>query len=236
MRSGLTEIVLVLDRSGSMEAIKNDAEGGMRVFVEGQRKAPGEARLTFYRFDTEIERVIEDRNIRFVEDRELKLEPRGGTALLDTMGRAINEVGRRLSNRHEDERPEHVIFVTVTDGEENSSHEFSGDKIKEMIKRQRDQYKWEFIFIGCTEGSIQMAQSLGYYSGQTLWNQPTGKSYLATYAVMTSNVAAMRSTGDRDSLNFTAEQRDSVRTDSSDDSVVQTTTGKPTVVSHVPGR
>lgn len=231
MRKGLTEIVLVLDRSGSMESIRRDAEGGMKAFVDGQRTAPGEARLTFYRFDDTIERVFEDRDIRWVEDRELRLEPRGSTALLDAIGRAINEVGARLANRREEDRPEHVIFVTVTDGQENASKEFVATKgdipvyrhnqmapwligapdsrpaIFDMIKRQESEYSWKFIFIGSTKESVEMASRLGYHPSLTLANRPTGGSYRQTYAIMTSNVKGIRSGLGAQALNFTAQQR-----------------------------
>lgn len=239
MRKGLTEIVLVLDRSGSMHAIKEDAEGGLRAFVETQRKAPGEARLTFYRFDDIIELVFEDHDIRWVENSQLRLEPRGSTALLDAMGRAIDEVGARLASRREEDRPEHVIFVTVTDGEENASRQFvatEGDKtfyrdynfhplygqlqvqwkptskraIFDMIKTQREQYNWQFIFIGCTQESLKMAESLGYNPNLVLNNSFSGRSYAATYQAMGQNLTSMRSGGGAQSLSFTAQQRSDV--------------------------
>lgn len=232
MRKGLTEIVLVLDRSGSMQSIKGDAEGGMRAFVHGQRNVSGEARLTFYRFDDTIERVFEARDIRFVEDADLRLEPRGGTALLDAIGRAINEVGARLANLREEDRPEHVIVVTVTDGEENASREFIARRtellyptqysqarpwsmpnfdtrpaIFDMIKTQENTYNWKFIFIGSTKDSIAMAARMGYNPGLTLSNLPTGRSYGVTYAAVMNNVSNLRNGLGGQSLNFTGPQR-----------------------------
>lgn len=239
MRKGLTEIVLVLDRSGSMESIKRDAQGGMRAFVDEQRKAPGEAKLTYYRFDDTVERVFEDRDIRWVEDYELKLEPRGSTALLDAIGRAINEVGTRLASLREEDRPEHVVFVTVTDGGENASKEFVARKddvptyrhfekpwlvgapdprpaIFDMIKRQESVYNWKFIFIGSSQDSILMASKLGYNPNLTLSNRATGQSYGATYAALASNVGHLRSGMGAQSLNFSAAQRSSVLEDEND--------------------
>lgn len=239
MRKGLTEIVLVLDRSGSMESIKRDAQGGMRAFVDEQRKAPGEGRLTFYRFDDTIERVFEDRDIRWIEDYELKLDPRGSTALLDAIGRAINEVGARLANRREEDRPEHVVFVTVTDGQENASKEFVATKddvptyrhdqkpwlvgapdprpaIFDMIKKQESVYSWKFIFIGSTQESVLMASKLGYNPALTLSNRATGQSYGATYAALSSNVGALRKGMGAQSLNFSSVQRSAVLEDDDD--------------------
>jgi Mg-chelatase subunit ChlD len=235
MRKGLTEIVLVLDRSGSMQSIKHDAEGGLRSFVSLQRNAPGEARLTFYRFDDTTELVFEDRDIRWIKDDELRLDPRASTALLDAMGRAIKEVGARLASRREEDRPEHVVFLTVTDGEENSSKEYpmfgagfrasygsslyyttKGDgpeRIAAMIKEQREKYNWQFVFIGCTEEALKMARDLGYTPGLTLSNAATGQSYGHTYSVMASNITAMRSGGGIESLSFTDSQRAQVLDD-----------------------
>lgn len=216
MRKGLTEIVLVLDRSGSMSAIKEDAEGGLRTFIDGQRKAPGDARLTFYRFDFTGERVFENRDLKQVADYELRLEPRGSTALVDTMVTAIDEVGRRLSSLPESERPENVVFVTITDGQENSSRMFNDADLKRRIETQRGQYKWNFIFIGCDESSIQGAVNLwGYDPHLTLQNKATGKSYHQTYAVLTANMGNLRSGMGAQSLNFTAEQRAQVNDDDS---------------------
>jgi hypothetical protein len=234
MRKGLTEIVLVLDRSGSMQSIRHDAEGGLQAFVRDQRKAPGEAHLTFYRFDDTVERVLEDVNLQFVQDVQLKLEPRGSTALFDALARAINEVGERLSRRSEAERPEHVVVLAVTDGEENASKEYprwhssflnsaygqwlglgsdGASRIAAMIKRQREQYNWQFVFIGSTEESIKTAQDLGYGYSVTLANSPTGSSYRTSYNIMSSNVTAMRSGGGAQSLNFTEEQRAKAKDD-----------------------
>jgi len=256
MRKGLTEIVLVLDRSGSMESIKSDAQVGMRAFVDEQRKAPGEGRLTFYRFDDIIERVFEDRDIRWIEDYELKLEPRGSTALLDAIGRAINEVGARLANRREEDRPEHVVFVTVTDGHENASKEFVAKKndapayrhdlkmapwiipdyrsdsrpaIFDMINKQESVYSWKFIFIGSTQESVLMASKLGYSPALTLSNLATGQSYTTTYAVLSSNVGSLRKGMGVQSLNFDSVQRAKVLEDDDKTNTPPTTSSGGTV-------
>lgn len=255
MRKGLTEIVLVLDRSGSMESIKHDAEGGLRRFVADQKLVAGEARLTFYRFDNTTERVFEARSLREVTDYDLRLEPRGATALLDAIGHAINEVGARLRNTAESNRPEHVVVLVVTDGEENASTEFPtrgsvqykmydygsgwpytqhqqwgtsytvpGDgpaRIAAMIKTQREQFNWQFIFIGCTEDALKMAQSIGISYGSTLGNLATGQSYVHTYSALSNNMATYRTSGDAKDLSFTAQQRQDVIEDNS-----QTSSGK----------
>src|SRR3954454_24245157 len=135
MKSDLTDITLVVDRSGSMEQIRDDAEGGVNTFIADQSKEPGEALLTLVQFDTEYEFL--HKGVPISQAPKYKLVPRGGTALLDAVGRAINETGERLSKMAEQDRPGLVIFVVMTDGEENSSKEFSKSQIKEMIEVNR---------------------------------------------------------------------------------------------------
>src|SRR5512143_3257316 len=159
MKKDLTEIVLVLDRSGSMSTTQSDAEGGLKTFMDEQRKVAGECRVTFCRFDHEIDLVFENKPLASVEDAELRLHPRGMTCLLDAMGYAINRVGERLSKTPEAERPGRVIVVTITDGQENSSREFTIRQLFDVIKLQRETYKWDFVFIGADEAAIKMATS-----------------------------------------------------------------------------
>ena len=161
MKKGLSEIVLVLDRSGSMESTKKDAEGGLREFIAKQKLVPGECNVTFYRFDNEIERVLDAVPIRSIEPQELALEPRGSTALLDAMAQAIDHVGERLSRTPEYNRPEKVYFVTITDGEENCSRNNTKNQVFDRITLQRDKYQWEFIYIGANQDAIATAAQIG---------------------------------------------------------------------------
>lgn len=130
-----TEIVVVLDRSGSMACIANDTTGGFNAFVKEQREAPGEAFLTLAQFDNQYDIVHKQVPIEEVPD--LSFHPRGGTALLDAIGRTINETKTRLASQ----RPgaDAVVFVVITDGEENSSREFKKDQIKSMIEERENQ-------------------------------------------------------------------------------------------------
>ena len=159
MRSDLTDITLVVDRSGSMQKIREDAEGGVNTFIQEQAKHPGEALLTLVQFDTEYEFVHRGMPIKQVPP--YTLVPRGNTALLDAVGRAINETGERLAKMAEDVRPGLVVFVITTDGLENSSKEFSKAQIKEMIVRQQSAYKWQFIFLGANQDAFAEAGAMG---------------------------------------------------------------------------
>ena len=135
----LTEIVFVLDRSGSMKPLEEDTIGGFTEFIEKQRKIEGEAYITTVQFDTSYQVLHE--HVALDEVKPLTKDDysaRGGTALLDAVGRTIDNLGVRLSNTPEEERPEHVIFVITTDGEENSSMSYSLQKVREMIAHQQE--------------------------------------------------------------------------------------------------
>lgn len=159
MRSDLTDVTLVIDRSGSMQQVRGDAEGGVNAFIKEQAKQPGEALLTLVQFDTEYEFVHKAVPMKQVTD--YVLEPRGMTALLDAVGKAINETGERLAKMAEADRPGLVIFVIVTDGHENSSKEFTKAQIKEMIERQQSIYKWQFTFLAANQDAFAEAGGLG---------------------------------------------------------------------------
>ena len=155
----LTEIILVVDRSGSMSTIAADMRGGFDSFIKDQRKLPGSCRVTLTRFDSEYEVVYE--NMALSDVPPLELVPRGTTALLDAVGRTIDTVGARLSKTPESKRPSKVLFVVVTDGHENASHEYTHARIREMIKHQREKYSWEFVFLGASEDAFDVAMSMG---------------------------------------------------------------------------
>ena len=159
MRNDLTDVTVVLDRSGSMQSCRDDAEGGLNTFIEEQKKQPGETLFTLVQFDTEYEFVHKGKPIRDVGPCELV--PRGMTALLDAVGRAIAETGERLAAMPEPDRPGLVVFVIVTDGQENSSKEYTKPQIKEMIERQQNDYKWQFTFLGANQDAFAEAHGIG---------------------------------------------------------------------------
>lgn len=159
MRQDLTDITLVIDRSGSMEAIREDAEGGINAFLRDQAQTGNSANLTIVQFDTEYEFVC--RGIPIQSAPPYKLVPRGTTALLDAVGRAINETGERLAKTPEADRPGLVTFVVMTDGQENSSREFSKAQIREMIEHQQQKYGWQFTFLGANQDAFAEAGGMG---------------------------------------------------------------------------
>lgn len=155
----LTHLYFLLDRSGSMESIKDDTEGGFNAFIAEQRAQPGECRVTLAQFDNEYEEVYRDRPIGDVP--RLELRPRGMTALLDSIGRLVSEAGARLAAMPEDERPGVVIVGIMTDGHENASRELTHAAVKAMIERQTRDYGWQFLYMGADQDAIEVGASIG---------------------------------------------------------------------------
>ena len=152
------ELVCIIDRSGSMEAIRSDVIGGFNTFIESQRQVPGTASVTLVLFDNQYEVAYQNVDLKSVENLTDKtFVPRGTTALLDAVGRTINEVGARLAKTDEHDRPEKVMVCILTDGMENASKEFSRTKIHEMITHQRDNYQWEFSFLAANQDAFAEA-------------------------------------------------------------------------------
>jgi len=162
MKKNLTEIVFILDRSGSMAGLEKDTIGGFNAMIEKQKKEPGEALVSTVLFDNNCE-VIHDRiDIQKIEPmthREYYV--RGCTALLDAVGGAIHHIGNIHKYAREEDRPEKTLFVITTDGMENSSRKYSYGKLKKMIERQKEQYGWEFLFLGANIDAAREAARFG---------------------------------------------------------------------------
>lgn len=195
-----TEIIIVLDRSGSMASMKSDVQGGFAKFIEEQRSLPGECLVTLAQFDNEYDVVYEAKPIDDVP--HLELHPRGGTALLDAIGRTIDAVGVRLMRTHEADRPGRVVIVVITDGHENQSRTYSREQIQRMITIQREKFSWEFFFLGAKEDAIAVAQSYGIPKGRAA----TYRDARAMYSAVSANVGSLRSGGQvRDQQELTRE-------------------------------
>ena len=209
MRTNLTDITLVVDRSGSMQSIRDDAEGGVNAFIADQARQPGEALLTLVQFDTEYEFI--HRGLPIQQAPAYQLVPRGSTALLDAIGRAIVETGARLAAIQEPDRPGLVIFVVMTDGQENSSQEFTRAQIKHMIEHQQSHYQWQFTFLGANQDAFAEAGSLGMAAGGAANFSPAqvGSAYVAT-AAKVSRMRQQRSSGQAVSNDFTDQERQSM--------------------------
>ncbi|MBO4436157.1 MAG: VWA domain-containing protein [Fibrobacter sp.] len=162
MKKGLTEIVFILDRSGSMSGLEKDTIGGFNSTIEKQKQEAGEAFVSTVLFNSSME-VLHDRVplAEIAPLTEKEYFPRGSTALLDAMGNAIHHIGNVHKYAREEDRPEKTIFVITTDGYENASRRYTSDRVKQMVERQKQKYGWEFIFLGANIDAIETARNFG---------------------------------------------------------------------------
>lgn len=193
MKKDSTEVVFILDRSGSMAHLTDDTIGGFNSFIEKQKTEPGECKLTTVLFDDQYEILHDGVDLKKVSDlTNTEYFARGMTALLDAVGRTINAVGDRLNKTDESERPEQVIFVITTDGMENSSTEFTAEKIKEMVSHQEDTYNWKFLFLGANIDSFATGGNLGFSAASTTNYDASTIGTQALYATISNFVSDSR--------------------------------------------
>ena len=160
MKKGLTEIIYVLDRSGSMGHLTGDTIGAYNAYLDEQKKFDGETKITTVLFDDKYELLYNGEKIENAYLDHEKYYVRGMTALYDAVGKTILDVGHRLSVTPENERPEKVIFIITTDGYENASKEFTQKKVKEMIEHQSNKYSWEFMVFGANIDTAAVADEV----------------------------------------------------------------------------
>lgn len=194
MKSGYTHIGFVLDRSGSMEKIKADTIGGFNAFLKSQKECCGEATFSMVQFNTKFDMIHDFKNIAEVSDlTEESFKPAGMTALHEAIGRCVKVTGEHLSLMKEEDRPEKVLIVILTDGEENSSSkEFDSDNIKAMIEHQQWKYSWDFVFIGANQDAVLKAQSIGVGSRNALTSCANSAGTSALYLSLSKNVTSYR--------------------------------------------
>lgn len=156
------DITVVLDRSGSMQSIREDTIGGLNAFFADQKKEEGNDIISMIQFDNAYEIVFECVELEHVVDiTEETFVPRGGTALLDAMGRTINTTKARLDALDEDKKPEKVIFIIITDGNENASREFTREQVFSMVTERTEKSDWHFIYLGANQDAIAVGRNIG---------------------------------------------------------------------------
>jgi len=198
-------IAIVLDRSGSMETIRDDTVGGFNSFLEEQKKVPGKCFFTLVQFDTVYELI--SHNIPLEDAQSLTREtfvPRGGTALLDAMGRTLNTLEQDLAELEKTgNKPQKIYFVVITDGEENQSQEFTKDQVFKMIEDRRQNSAWEFIFLAANQNAIKTGTGYGFSAGSSMSYNDSGTR--GSHAAVSSNIAGSRATGK--GISFSASDR-----------------------------
>lgn len=241
MKKGYTHIVVVLDSSGSMLDIKKDTMGGFNSFLRAQKEGPGEATMTLVEFSQQVSPsvwtgnpifggVLNDGkppaepliNVKFdfqdiknvAELTDKNYFPSGGTPLLDTIAATMNRTGKALAQLPESLRPEKVMVVIITDGEENTSRVYNHQRVMEMIQHQTIVYKWEFMYLGANQDAIQAGAKFGISASRSMSYGVSADAIGSTYGVLASKTMAFRSAGNaaeaQAALNFTAEERKSV--------------------------
>jgi hypothetical protein len=212
MRKGYTHITIVLDSSGSMNTIKKATIEGYNAFVQENNKLPGELSTMVTQFNHDVKvGPLTVANLNQLN--EANYHPMGSTALYDAIGDTINFTGKALEDMPEDRRPERVIFVIVTDGEENASREFNRDQIFKMIGIQREIYKWEFVFMGANQDAYAVAEQMNISVDSALNYGHTSHETRAAWKGMTVNTMSYR-TGLASSLSFSEDQRAEAQQDS----------------------
>ena len=193
MNEKLTELVLILDRSGSMSGLESDTIGGFNSMIEKQKKEEGEALVSTVLFNGESE-VIYDRvplsKIEPMTDRQYTVC--GCTALIDALGSAIHHIGNVHNYAREEDRPAHTIFVIMTDGMENASPKYTSDEVKKMVKRQEEEYHWEFLFLGANIDAVSTAKAYGIREERAVRYKCDRKGTALNYTCVSEAVAMMR--------------------------------------------
>ena len=193
MKKGFTELVFILDRSGSMAGLEGDTIGGFNAMIEKQKKADGEACVSTVLFD-HVSAVIHDRvDLRKIAPMtEADYSVRGSTALLDAIGKAIHHIGNVHKYAREEDRPERTLFVITTDGMENASHHYSAPQVRQMIERQKRKYGWEFIFLGANIDAVETARRFGIDSDRAVSYRSDHEGTRLNYEVISDAVTHLR--------------------------------------------
>ena len=212
MKKNYTHIVLLIDRSGSMSSIKKDMDGGIKTFLEEQKKETGDCTITGAQFDTDYEILHKMKPIADVG--KIEINPRGGTALIDSMVRLINEVGNDLSGLDEEDRPERVLFVTITDGEENSSNTFTNEDLGKLIEQQEKDFNWNFTYIGANQDAFDSSSKFGGRVDNSLNYEASSRGVEKMFDKLSSATSRYRSMSSEDvvvsagaAFNYTAEEQ-----------------------------
>ena len=193
MKKNLTEIVFILDRSGSMAGLEDDTIGGFNAMIQKQKGEDGEAYVSTVLFDHEsvvLHDRVNIRNIRPMTDNDYMV--RGCTALLDAIGGAIHHIGNVHKYARDEDIPEKTVFVIITDGMENASKNYTSDRVKQMIEREKEKYGWEFLFLGANIDAVETAKQFGIGKERAVSYRSDSVGTELNYEVVSQAMCAMR--------------------------------------------
>lgn len=192
MNQDYTYIAEVLDRSGSMHSVADGTMTGHNEFLQGQKAAPGKADFLLVQFDHEYQVVYDGPIADAPELTVLNFTPRGQTGLLDAIGKTVYGLGKKLAAMPEDDRPAKVVIVIITDGHENASHEWTRDKVFQLINLQQEKYKWQFIFLGANQDAISAGTNLGVNAANSMSYSASDAGTRNTYYAAGQSVTRLR--------------------------------------------
>ena len=193
MKKDYTHICIILDASGSMSDIESDIKGSFNTFLDKQREEPGKTVFDLFQFSDEVERLVKSANLAlFKDDLMAKYTCCGMTALNDAVCTAIDTMGREFSEMPESERPENVLCVIITDGQENASKEFSTADVKKRIEHQQDVYKWEFLFLAANQDAFEVGKTIGLSDAYCADFDATPEGIREVYSMALAAVTGIR--------------------------------------------
>ena len=213
MKKDYTHITLILDRSGSMESIRTDTIGGINTFLETQKGEPGEATVTLVQFDTQdpYEVIERFRPVKDVSPLTLATYvPRGMTPLLDALGRGINDIEEGISNLEEEDKPSKVIVAIITDGEENSSHEFKKEQIVKMITEKTTKNDWQFLYLSADLNAFDDAMKLGFAPQRSMKYEKSGDGVTYCMSALSEGVSEFRRSQSKKDISFEKKKRKTI--------------------------
>ena len=192
-KNNITELVFILDRSGSMSGLESDTIGGFNAMIEKQKNEEGEAYVSTILFD-DVSSVLHDRlpleKVPKMTEKDYSVC--GCTALVDAIGGAIHHIGNIHKYARPEDVPAHTMFIITTDGQENASHKYSSNTVKKMIERQKEKYGWEFLFIGANIDAVETAASFGIARNRAVDYRADSKGTQILYETISASISEMR--------------------------------------------
>lgn len=197
--NNITELVFIIDRSGSMSGLESDTIGGFNAMIEKQKKEDGEVYVSTILFDNEST-VLHDRLplSRIPKMTAKDYNVRGCTALVDAIGGAIHHIGNIHKYARPEDVPAHTMFIITTDGQENASYKYNSENVKKMIEHQREKYGWEFLFIGANIDAVETAANFGIAKNRAVNYHADSEGTQVLYATISEPISAMRASKDID--------------------------------------